>query len=214
MIRIWLYIVFGVSSSCLGWSFAQFIISDFGYFESFPEVVLFPFIAISLGIGMIAADIFINNPTHLKRNIIIGKKSFLITFVLGLLVGLIAAGFIKILLFSPIQELLSRVRFLKESTRLIRIFGWVLIGTSVGLTEGLTWRFRSIEAGDKVRFYKRFFLSLCLCFVVSFLCALFFEQVRDYLGIFPPSTSHLGRSYWSFNVRFVLRSCIIFIFFP
>ena len=67
--RAYLYILAGITSGLLGWNIGQLFLSDFGILKSFPEVVLFPCIAISLAVGSVANEIFSSNPTRPKLSL-------------------------------------------------------------------------------------------------------------------------------------------------
>ena len=61
--RIYLYLLAGITSALLGWNLGQIFLTDFGFLPQFPEIVLFPCIAIALATGMVLNEIFISNPT-------------------------------------------------------------------------------------------------------------------------------------------------------
>lgn len=170
--RIYFYLLAGIISALLGWNIGQFFLTDLGILKQFPEVVLFPCIAISLAIGMVINEIFISNPTRPKINFRTAKIPLLIALLLGLVFGSVAGVFSQIL-FLPQNNV---------PTPLIRTFGWLVIGVSVGLAEGLTWRLRSIEAGDSKRFWQRFKISLLGASFASLVAALLFELVRSFLA--------------------------------
>ena len=56
---------------------------------------------------------------------------------------------------------------------------------SVGLAEGLTWRWHSTEAGDRKRARHRFIVSLAGGIIASLFAALLFEFVRSSLSELP-----------------------------
>ena len=167
--RLPLYIIAGVTSALLGWNIGQFFLTDLQLLRQYPEVALFPCIAIALAVGMVLNEIFISNPTRPKINFRISKPPLLIAASLGAGLGLLA-GIISQFLFSPQVSL---------PTPLIRTFGWLLIGVSVGLAEGLTWRWRSMEAGDTKRFQRRIKISVLGASAASLLAAGLFELVRS-----------------------------------
>ncbi|TAE59105.1 MAG: hypothetical protein EAZ87_10780 [Nostocales cyanobacterium] len=173
--RIYLYILAGLSSALIGWNIGQFFLTDLKWLQDFPEIILFPCIAISLACGMVMNEIFISNPTRPKLSFRNAKIPLLIAFGLGTLAGLISGGISQILFLPQ----------LSIPTPLIRIIGWLLIGVSVGLAEGLTWRWHSIEAGDKKRFWQRFIVSLLGGSIASLLAAGIFEFSRGILGEIP-----------------------------
>ena len=170
--RIYLYLLAGITSALFGWNLGQIFLTDLGWLQNFPEVVLFPCIAISLAIGMVMNEIFISNPTRPKRSFYTAFIPVLIALGLGLSVGLVAGGISQILFLPQIPV----------PTHIVRTFGWLLIGGSVGLAEGLTWRWHSIEAGDSKRFWHRFIVSLVGAIAASLIAALLFESIRSHIG--------------------------------
>lgn len=166
--RIYLYIIAGITSALLGWNIGQFFLTDLGLFTQFPEITLFPCIAISLAFGMVMNEIFISNPTRPKRSLKTAKQPLLIALGLGTLSGLIA-GIISQILFLPI---------IRVPTPIVRTLGWLLIGSSVGIAEGLSWRWYSIEAGSKKRFQQRLKTSVVAASGASFTAAILFELIR------------------------------------
>ena len=178
--RIYLYILSGITFALIGWSFGQFLLSDLNWLQKFPELVMFPAVAISLAIGIVATDIFISNPTRLKRNLRTGCLPLTIAAILGLLIG-VASGAIVQLFLQP--EL--RAKLFAVPDFFVRIIGWVLIGGAVGLAEGFTWRWRSVEAGDKQRFSQRLLVSFVVSFFTALVAALIFEWLRQQLGEMP-----------------------------
>lgn len=172
--RIYLYTLAGITSALIGWNLGQFFLTDLGLFKQFPEIILFPCIAISLAIGMVMNEIFISNPTRPKLSFRIAKTPLLIALGLGLLAGLIA-GIISQILFLP---------QIHVPTPIVRTLGWLLIGSSVGLAEGLTWRSHSMEAGDPKRFRQRFITSVIGAIGASLVAAGLFELIRK-MGTIP-----------------------------
>ncbi|MFK0735425.1 MAG: hypothetical protein ACFKPT_06005 [Gloeotrichia echinulata GP01] len=175
--RTYLYILAGINSALIGWNLGQFFLTDLNLLPQLPEIILFPSIAISLAIGMVVTEIFISTPTRLKLNLRIAKRPLLIAAGLGLLAGLIAGGIYQIVLLpqNPIDE------------RIIRTIGWLIIGGSTGLAEGVTWRWRSIEAGDPKRFEQRRDTSFMGGIIASLAAALLFEIIRQSIGELPPN---------------------------
>ena len=173
--RIYLYILAGVTSALIGWNFGQFIIADLGLFKTVPEIVLFPCIAISLAIGMVLNEIFVSSPTRPKLSFKNSRFPVIIAIGLGILTGLIAGIFSQILLLPQVPV----------PAFIVRMISWVLIGSSVGFTEGLTWRWHSLEAGDKKRFKQRLNNSVIAATGASLIAALLFELIRLPLGQMP-----------------------------
>ncbi|MEB3340637.1 hypothetical protein [Okeania sp.] len=178
--RIYLYILSGITSALIGWSIGQFILSDLGWLQKFPELALFPCIGISLAVGIVITDIFLNNPTRFKRNFSRGIIPLSIAAGLGFLMGISAGGLVQILL-NP--ELRNKLIIIPDE--FVRIIGWILIGGAVGLAEGLTWRWRSIEAGDKWRFWQRLIISLSVSILTAFVAGIIFEFIRQQMGEMP-----------------------------
>ncbi|MFO7030393.1 hypothetical protein B9T07_10205 [Limnospira fusiformis CCALA 023] len=172
--RLYFYILAGLISALLGWNIAQVFLSDFGWLQGFPEIVLFPCMAISLAIGSVTNEIFISNPTRPKLSVRMLGVPLMLAFMVGLIAGVTAGGISQIL-FDPSLGI-SPVR--------IRVFGWLVVGGSVGLAEGLSWRYHSLEAGNPKRFYLRLFMSILAASIASLIAAGIFELMR-LLGLMP-----------------------------
>jgi hypothetical protein len=170
--RIYLYMLAGVASALVGWNLGQFFIADLGLFSKLPEIVLFPCIAVSLAVGMVLNEIFLSSPTRPKLNFRSAPIPIAIAASLGLGIGLGAGLFVQIL-FLPQLRIPSFI---------VRVFGWLCIGSSIGLAEGYTWRWRSIEAGNKRRFKKRFKTSIIAASSASLAAAILFEILRALIG--------------------------------
>ncbi|WP_293087062.1 hypothetical protein [Moorena sp. SIO4A1] len=178
--RIYLYILAGITSALIGWNIGQVAITNLGLSRLIPEeIVLFPCIAISLAVGMVINEIFISNPTRFKLNLRIAKIPILIAAALGIIIGLISGVIYQILLLSPISGIM------------IRLLSWLLIGSSVGLAEGLTWWWRSVEAGDPKRFQQRLRTSMIGASGAALVAALLFGGRRR-LDDQPPGQQRPG----------------------
>jgi len=167
--RIYLYILAGITSALIGWSLSQIVLSDLGWLKQFPELVIFPCISTSLAIGMVLNEIFISSPTRTKQNFQVAKLPIAIAAGLGLLSGLISGGISQILFLPQVNT----------SPVLVRILGWLFIGTAIGFAEGFTWQWRSIESGNKKRYRQRLIVSLIGGIGASLLAALLFELGRS-----------------------------------
>ena len=188
--RIYLYLLAGLISPLIGWNIGQFILSDIGVLTQFPEVVLFPCIAISIAIGMVTNETFIGSPTKLKLGFRRVKVPLLIALGLGLALGLIAGG-------------ISQILFLPQfaiPTSLARSAGWLLIGIPVGLAEGLTWYWQNLEAGDSKRFRQRLLASMLTAIIASLLAAFLFEYVRNSFDTVPA---------WLRQIEDILGFCLL-----
>lgn len=181
LIRVWLYTLFGAASGVLGWSLGQFLLSDLGWLEQMPEIVLFPCVAIAMAICIVAADIFLSNPTRFKRNLRKGWLPTTIAALLGLLVGLASGGITRIPLDPQMRQ---EVLTVLEAEH-VRAIGWLLIGLAVGLAEGSTWGLRSVEAGDTRRFWQRLLTSAIASLVGALLAFIIFEWLRQESGRIP-----------------------------
>ena len=185
LIRVWLYAVSGTISGILGWSLGQFLLNDndLGWLESFPEIILFPCVAIALAIGIVATEIFLCNPTRPKRNLRTGWLPMTIAALLGLVLGVVSGGITQIPLNPHMRQNVLTVLDANH----VRAIGWLLIGLAVGLAEGLTWRWRSLEAGDSKRFHQRLLFSTIASIVGAGVASLIFEWVRHAFGQIPHS---------------------------
>lgn len=173
--RIYLYILAGIVSALIGWNLGQFVLTDLGLLKQMPELVLFPCISASLAIGMVFNEIFISSPTRPKQNFRTAKIPVLIAAGLGILAGLIAGGIAQILFLPQIRT----------PSFAVRIVAWLFIGSAIGFAEGITWRWRSIEAGDIKRYIHRLKVSVIGGIVASLVAALFFELLRGLFGRLP-----------------------------
>ncbi len=167
--RIYLYLLSGITSGLIGWNIAQIFLYEFGLEGlKMPEIVMFPCVASAMAIGMIAHEIFISNPTRITlcwRKLL---SPLLIGLGLGTGLGLLA-GIAAQILFLPV---------FKIGASNVRTFGWLIIGMAVGLAEGTSWRWQTIEAGNKKRFWQRFWSSVIGSSGSSMIAALIFEKMR------------------------------------
>lgn len=176
MLRLILYIIAGMVSVLAGWNIYQMCLFLLDLFlldqlRQWPEMILFPLITIFLASGMVLNEIFISNPTRSTLNLKVAFRPLIYTVSLGLLAGLIIGGVLQIVYLPQFN--------IGEKT--IRIFSWWCIGATVGFIEGITWRFHSMEAGDKKRFTKRLFNSLFFASLSSVIAAGIFEGIRNSL---------------------------------
>lgn len=170
--RLYLYILAGLVSSLIGWNIAQILLADLRLadwvlFNQVRELVIFPCVASVLAAGMVANEMFLSNPTRPRLNLRILWMPTLIAAGLGFVAGLLAGG-LYWLVFTHISL----------GPRLLRILAWLLIGIGIGLSEGYTWRWRSMEAGDKRRFQQRLIVSSLSAVGAAFMAALLFEVLR------------------------------------
>jgi uncharacterized MnhB-related membrane protein len=175
------YILSSITSALLGWNIGQLFLSDFGLFDFlakigiFPEIILFPCIAISLAMGSIANEIFLSNPTRPKISLRTLTAPLFIAFIIGILFGLLAGGIYQIFLAPEIAV----------SPFIVRVCGWLIVGASVGSAEGWSWRWCSIQAGNPKYFRKRLFLSIFTASIASLIAAGTFELLRQVQGTMP-----------------------------
>lgn len=175
--RLYFYILAGITFALVGWNLGQFFITDLHLLRNLPSLILFPFIAMSLAVGMVLNEIFLTNPTRTKLNLRRSRKPLQSAAMLGLLSGLVAGLLNQIILDPNIP-----IGFGRESARIVRILSWAIIGIGVGFAEGFTWRQRSLEAGDRKRSKQRLLSSLAAGWTAGLLAALLFEVVRLILG--------------------------------
>ncbi|NBD33280.1 MAG: hypothetical protein GVY17_10010, partial [Cyanobacteria bacterium] len=135
-------------------------------------------------------ETFIGSPTKLKLAFRRVTIPIFIAIGLGLVLGLIAGGISQIF-FLPQISLPNAVT---------RSVGWLLIGMTVGLAEGLTWYWQSIEAGDKRRFIQRFLASLLTASIASLLAAFLFEYIRNSFETIP---------LWFRQIEDILGFCLL-----
>ncbi len=175
------YILAGITSALLGWNIGQLFLSDFGLFDFlanigiFPEIILFPCIAISLAMGCIANEIFLSNPTRPKISLRALPAPLFIAFIIGVISGLVGGGIYQILLAPQIAV----------PPFIVRVCGWLIVGAFVGFAEGLSWRWRSLKAGNPKYFRQRLRLSIFAASVASLIAASAFELLRRVLGTMP-----------------------------
>ena len=186
--RVYLCILAGITSALIGWNIGQFVLSDLSqafpilqFFKQFSEIVLFPAVAASLATGLVLNEIFLSNPTRLKANFKIAFLPVTIAAGLGILSGLIAGVLVQILFLPQIHTPAS----------LVRVLGWLCIGSTVGFAEGWTWRWRSIEAGNRKRFHQRLRNSIIFGSLASLAAAFLFEVIRKSFGEFPSTFAGL-----------------------
>ena len=178
------YILASITSALLGWNIGQLFLSDFGLFTLlakigiFPEIILFPCIAISLAMGSVANEIFLSNPTRPKIILRTLPAPLFIAFSIGIISGLIAGGISQILLAPGIA-----IR-----PFIVRVCSWLLVGVSVGFAEGFSWRWLSIKTGNAKYFQQRLFLSLFAASLASLIAASTFELVRQVQGTMPATS--------------------------
>jgi hypothetical protein len=172
LIRTWFYLVSGLVSALIGWNIGQILLTDLGWLQQLPELILFPSVAVSLAVGMSVTEIFVSNPTRFKLSLRTAKESLQWAIPLGLFSGIVSGGICQIL-FMPAFRI---------PPTMVRIFGWLLIGGFAGLAEGFTWRQRSIEAGNKERADNRLRASAFGGLGASLMAAVFFEFLRKSIG--------------------------------
>ena len=167
LMRNWLYFIIGLLASVLGWSISQILLVDlnpiwekldFTVFSQFPYLVKFVIITSSLAISMVMAEVFLSHPTRLKQGWEQLKLPLLFAIILSIL-GAMGSGIMSFIL----QRTSVPAEF-------IRLFDWLIIGTTIGLAEGTTWLFRSFsklyltrkkqEKDDVAKVIKHFIMSV------------------------------------------------------
>ena len=168
LLRIWLYIIAGITFPLIGWNIGELLVTDLGLGQEaqIKEIIIFPSVSISLAIGMVVNEIFVSNPGRFKlclRKMIV---PVLMALGLGIVFGLAGGGIYQLLFY------------LKQEASLVRMCSWIFIGLCVGLAEGLSWSWYSIEAGNKKRFVQRLVASISSAVIASLLAAFIFEWFR------------------------------------
>ena len=138
--KLWIYILSGITFASIGWNISQSVIYSIGWFQQFPEIAQSACVAASLSAGTVLTEIFLSNPTRFKLNLRRLGFPVATAATLGFLIGLFAGGVSQFLLIPQIRNSL----FFFGSTPAVRIIRWMIIGIAVGITEGLTWRWRSV----------------------------------------------------------------------
>lgn len=154
-VRKFLYILAGFLAGLLGTLAGQILLPALApiYINlpdvlSRPEFILFPIASTSLAIAMVAAEIFLNNPTRLKANWQVLSQPILRATMLGIGSGLVAA------LLSVIVGNNTSI-----GADFLKLMGWMLIGAGAGAADGYSWQFRTIEGRQKQRARQRFIKS-------------------------------------------------------
>jgi hypothetical protein len=180
-IRSYIYIISGLFSALIGWNLGQIFITDFGWMNKLPELILFPCVATSLAVGMVLTEIFISSPTRFKLSLRSAKFPVLLAIGFGLVSGLVAGGISQALFFPAF----------KIPAYVVRIVGWLVIGVFIGIAEGFTWRWRSIEAGNASKYQARLWASIWGGTAASLAAAILFELLRKALGSLLPGLQSL-----------------------
>ncbi|MBR8826670.1 MAG: hypothetical protein DSM107014_01985 [Gomphosphaeria aponina SAG 52.96 = DSM 107014] len=175
--RIYFYTITGIFSALMGWSISQFIWLDFGkkIIENLlpadylaappPDFFLLPIIAASLAMGMVVAEIFLNNPTRHRANLRVLPSYLLLALGFGLVAGFMAA-------------ILSLIMYITSLPgQIVRITTWALIGLFVGLAEGWGWRSHSIE-GETNKGTQRLIKSTAFGFFAGLIAVIVVELLR------------------------------------
>ena len=197
MRSIYFHTISGIFSAIIGWSLSQFFWfeigklfnqgkSDFDTISWPPDIILLPIIAGSIAVGMVVTEILVSNPTkhRLNRKEIFSinparnRSQILPHFWLAIFCGSVA-GLISALLAWWLYGT-------NLSGQWVRLICWVIVGLSIGLAEGLSWRSRSME-GETQRANERLLKSIGLGGVAGFIAAIIVEIVRTKL-----KTSGLG----------------------
>ena len=167
--RIYLYIIAGVTSALIGWNIGEVLVTDLGLWQELQvkELIIFPCVSVSLAIGMVLNEIFISNPMRPKLCLRKAIVPVPMALGLGIVFGLAGGGLYQLLFY------------LDQPASRIRMLSWLFIGFCVGLAEGLSWSWYSIEAGNKKRFYQRLGTSIVGACGASFLAAVIFEKFHS-----------------------------------
>jgi hypothetical protein len=180
-VRSYIYVISGLFSALIGWNLGQIFITDLGWMNKLPELILFPCVATSLAVGMVLTEILISSPTRIKLSLRSAKLPVLLAIGFGLVSGLVAGGISQALFFPAF----------KIPAYVVRIVGWLVIGIFIGIAEGFTWRWRSIEAGNASKYQARLWASIWGGTAASLAAAILFELLRKALGSLLPGLQSL-----------------------
>jgi hypothetical protein len=172
--KLWIYILSGITFASVGWNISQSVLDSIGWFQQFPEIAQSACVAASLSGGTVLTEIFLSNPTRFKLNLRRLGFPVATAAALGFLIGLFAGGVSQFLLIPQIRNSL----FFFGSTPAVRIIRWMIIGIAVGITEGLSWRWRSVESGKKSRSQQRLKTNIRAGMVAGIAAAIIFEFIR------------------------------------
>ena len=170
--RIIFYLLSGVCATLVGWNLSQLFILDlpllFGAksLPFYPDFILFPFVAICLNTAMVTTEIYLSHPTKLQVNWRNLKPYLKNTILLGL-----GIGFGTAILTALLYQTGMNAGF-------VRVIAWSLIGCLIGLSEGLSWRSRSIE-GSTDKGKSRLWKSPLFGFIAGLIAAIIIEIIRQ-----------------------------------
>ena len=141
--RSFFYIIFGILSSLIGWSFSQILYTvlprivgvvlqeDYRTLSITPELIIFPAVAICVTVSMVSTELLMSNPVHEESKQRIFNSFRLEAAFWGFGIG-ISAAILSIILV-----------LIRLPSPLVRILSWGLIGLGVGISGGLLWFRRS-----------------------------------------------------------------------
>jgi hypothetical protein len=170
--RIIFYLLSGICATLIGWNLSQLVILDFPLLFGakslpfYPDFILLPLVAICLNTAMVTTEIYLSHPTKLKANWRNLKPYLKNTILFGLGIGLGTAILTSLLYQTGINA------------GFIRVIAWSLIGCLIGLSEGLSWRSRSIE-GSTDKGKSRVWKSPLFGFIAGLIAAIIIELIRQ-----------------------------------
>ena len=185
--RLLYYILFGALISIVAWNISQIITLDLGSFlyaktiqlleinrlplTPPPYAILLTLITPALTLMMVTVEIFLSNPTRIKANWHTLSRHYLQPIIgWGIIAG-IGLGALNYWLFTS-----------DWSASAVRILTWISIGFVVGIAEGFSWSFRSIESESKK--IQRIFQSPFLAGLGGLIAAIIIEVFRKPLGVY------------------------------
>lgn len=149
--RTRLYLTLGILAGLLGFTISQAILTLTNATNFLrPEFILFPITSSFLAVATVIAEVWLNNPTRYKMNRAVLTQPLMLALLVGLLGGGMAALLSSLVGYLPNFSL---------SERLVKAFGWILIGVAAGVADGYSWQYRSIEGGQQERVRQRLITS-------------------------------------------------------
>ncbi|WP_094531310.1 hypothetical protein [Pseudanabaena sp. SR411] len=174
--RTWIFILASITFAITGWNFGQLLLTEFGLRNLGwqNEIVMIPSVALWLSSGIVLTEIFVSSPTRPKRNLQVAIIPIAVAIVLSLTFGLVSSG-----IYTFLDDPNLGRKLFKLNPADIRRYNWILLGLTVAISESLAWWWRSLEAKDSARFWKRLLISIIASIIAGWLASNAFEYLRS-----------------------------------